>query len=322
MKKINIRSPYYITIDEVDQEGSKIELFFWNKGTSVPTIAQYQLSKPVVSSIQRANNYNISEYAKEYIKPIAPVFSSSVVEEDVNMWCYMRVKRYKLVSGTYTLLDTEDFVCLNGFNSYQDGYNLNSIETVLGLRNDNIIFQIKDEESQYYNVFYEAGNYNTVFGALNVPERSMYKIPMIESPNFLKYEVVCDSIYTPLTCHYINRYGGWQVLTLFKAKTNSFESSSSDYNLLQNSINYNVQQGQKQRFNFRLKQKVKANTGFVPENYSELIQDLMVSETVLLDGKPATLITQSFEEKTHLKDNNINYELEFEYNYNLINDVV
>jgi hypothetical protein len=322
MKKINIRSPYFITIDESGQDGSKIELFFWNKGTSVPTIPQYILSKPIISTIQTANNYNVSEFAKEYIKPIAPTFSDTIVEEDVRMWCYMRVKRYKLVSGTFTLIDTEDFVCLNGFNSYQDGYNVSKLNSVLSLRNFDITIQIKDEESEYYNVFYEAGFYNTTFGLLNVTERSLYKFPMTANPSILKYEVVCDSIYEPIVCHYINRYGGWQTLTLFKVKINSFESSSSEYNLLQNSINYDIRIGKKQKFNSSMKQKVKANTGFVPENYSELIQDLMVSETILLDGKPALLLTQGFEEKTHLKDNNINYELEFQYNYNLINDVV
>ena len=48
----------------------------------------------------------------------------------------------------------------------------------------------------------------------------------------------------------------------------------------------------------------------------------MVSEVILLDNKPVNIVTSSFEEKTSLKDKNINYEIEFEYSYNLINDVV
>ena len=42
----------------------------------------------------------------------------------------------------------------------------------------------------------------------------------------------------------------------------------------------------------------------------------------MLDDKPAIVKSQSFDIKTSLKDKNINYEIEFEYNYGLINDVV
>ena len=116
----------------------------------------------------------------------------------------------------------------------------------------------------------------------------------------------------------------WWLATyyFFKAKINTFEGKSESYNLLPSSIDYNPLQGQKRVFNNDLKQKVKCNTGFVPENYSELIQDLMVSEVILLDNKPVNIITSSFEEKTSLKDKNINYEIEFEYSYGIINDVI
>ena len=45
MKKIFIRSPYFIEVDEVAQNSAKLELFFWNKGTTEPTTPNYTLSK-------------------------------------------------------------------------------------------------------------------------------------------------------------------------------------------------------------------------------------------------------------------------------------
>jgi hypothetical protein len=87
-------------------------------------------------------------------------------------------------------------------------------------------------------------------------------------------------------------------------------------------INYNSSLGQKQRFNINGTQSIKLNTGFVDENYSELMTDLFLSETILLDGKPVVLKTQSSDLKSVLKDKMINYELDFEYAYNLINDVI
>jgi hypothetical protein len=128
--------------------------------------------------------------------------------------------------------------------------------------------------------------------------------------------------YTPVLCDFVNRYGGWQTLTFFKQQTNTIAVKGTDYKLTQTAINYNTAIGQFKTFNTNGKQTVKLNTGFVDENYSELITDLLLSETVLLDGKPVTVKSQSSDLKTTLKDKNINYEIEFEYAFNLINDVI
>jgi hypothetical protein len=128
--------------------------------------------------------------------------------------------------------------------------------------------------------------------------------------------------YTPVECTFINRYGGWEFLTFFKQQTNSIAVKGTDYKLTQDTINYNTSIGQFKTFNLNGKQTIKLNTGFVDENYSELITDLLLSENILLDGKPVTVKTQGSDLKTSLKDKLINYEIEFEYAYNLINDVV
>jgi hypothetical protein len=133
---------------------------------------------------------------------------------------------------------------------------------------------------------------------------------------------VCESKYTPVVCTFINRYGGWQFLTFWKAQTNNIEVKNSEFRLLPDNWDYNPLRNQTQQFNFVGTQSVKLNTGWVDENYSELMFDLMASETILLDNKPANIKTKSMPIKTGLQDKMINYEVEFEYSYNLINDVV
>jgi len=128
--------------------------------------------------------------------------------------------------------------------------------------------------------------------------------------------------YTPVRCSFINRYGGWKDIIFFKAQTNAISVKGSEYNLLPSAINYNVNKGQSKVFNINGTQTVKLNTGWVDENYNELITDLLLSETVLLDNKPVKVKTQSHTFKTQLKDKMINFELDFEYAFNLINDVV
>jgi hypothetical protein len=64
------------------------------------------------------------------------------------------------------------------------------------------------------------------------------------------------------------------------------------------------------------------NSGFVDPNYSDLIQDLLMSNTVLLDNVPVLVSSTQSDIKTSLKDKNINYEIEFEYAFNLKNTVI
>ena len=331
MKKIFIRSPYFIEVDEVAQTSAKIELFFWNKGTTEPTTPNYTLSKNVPSASQTKLYWNISNYAKGFIKPIASVIVTTPTEEDVNTWCYMKVKRY----SDNVLLDTETFVCLNGYSLYSDGYNYSTTDAIVPLVNTDIKLYTHTGFN-YINVWLEADDYNWSGNddyLFSVTSDGLWKLNYDYDPYTLSInggvrqftintEQLCEPKYTPITCTFINRFGGWQYLTFFKANTQAINVTSKDYNLLPSSIDYNTYVGQKQRYNFQGKRTIKCNTGWVDENYQELIQDLLLSEVVLLDNKPAIVKSQSFDIKTSLKDKNINYEIEFEFNYGLINDVV
>ena len=332
MKKIFIRSPYFIEIDEVDQTSAKIEIFLWNKGATEPTIPTYTLSKNIASPLQTLISWNVANYAKEYIKPIAPVTVSVPTEENVNTWCYMKVISYSNDIET----NTETFVCLNGYTQYSGGYNQSDEQTVIPLVNTNIklttfsgfnYIDVWIEENETYNW---EGNDDIFF---TTTSEGLWKLPYDYDTYTLSYdggevifgintEQLCEPKYTPITCKFINRFGGWQFLTFFKANSSSIDVTSKDFNMLPASINYNVLQGQKRVFNSQGKQKIKCNTGWVDENYFDLIQDLLLSETVLLDNKPVIVKSQSSEYKTNIKDKNINYEIEFEYNFGLINDVI
>jgi len=340
MKKIFIRSPYFIQVNEANQLGSKVELYLYNKGTAVPILPTYVLSKKAATTTQLENTYNIANYAKEYINPINPVSVSVPTEENVNCWAYCIVKRYtELTLGVYSLLSTETFVCLNGYEDYTGGYNQSNTSAVLPLVNTNITYY-KSTANNYINVFIEtiandiSWNNGFEFQYFNNTAPTLWKLPYVGNSALdfspytkpdvfvLKAEQLCEPKYTPITCTFINRFGGWQYLTFFKANLQSIETTNKDFNLLPSSVNYNALQGQKRTFNQQGKQKIKCNTGWVDENYFDLIQDLLMSEVVLLDNKPVIVKSTSSDYKTHLKDKNINYEIEFEYNYGLINDVI
>jgi hypothetical protein len=353
MNIIKVRSPFFVTVNEAAQIGSKVELFIWNKGTTEPATATYILSKAIPSVAQIDNVYNISNYIKEYISNIKPITVSVHAVEDNTNWVYCKVKRYKLVGVTYTLLDTIEYVCVDGFTLYNDGKqsaintnalalsNANIISTYTGIPYINVLAQqiaTYDFTANYYtkaNVLIEQ---RTLISNGAGSESFLFKVPVRSTLStddyqnlILKYNTNVfekatlrteECKYTPVTCTFINRYGGWEFLTFFKQRTNSINVKGTEFKLMPSSVNYNVSIGQSKTFNINGTQIVKLNTGFVNENYSELITDLLLSETVLLDNKPVQLKTQSSDLKTVLKDRMINYELDFEYAYNLINNVI
>jgi len=367
MKVVKLRSPFIIEVAETGQIGSKIELAIWQKGNAVPTSGAgfYSLSKSIPSATQISTSYNLSNYVKEFIENIRPYTGEEPDVYDNNEWVNFRVKRYKLVGSTYTLLDTTDYVGVNGFTNYSNGRQVPPTTLLTPLLNNSIntYYWSGDNDIQNYNFIVDklststlsvrfenltntnSVTYNLQNGVAGIFNYSIpisivinlganyvtgCKVTVSLTPSggtpvvsFITYAYPIDECkFTPVRCSFVNRFGGWQDIMFFKQQTNSISVKGTDYKLTQSAINYNTAIGQFKTFNTNGKQTVKLNTGWVDENYSELITDLLLSETVLLDAKPVTVKSQSSDLKTTLKDKNINYEIEFEYAYNLINDAI
>jgi hypothetical protein len=371
MKVVKVRSPFVIEVNEAGAIGSKVELFIYNYGDSVPATPTYTLSKSNPSTTQLSTVYNVSNYVKEYIDNIKATYVPFYGELEQNdEWCFFQVKRYKLVGTTYTLLDTIDYVGVNGFTNYTDGIQNPSEVKLLLLSNPNINnYYYKaptypNTLTQYFNLLVDKPTTNTTTIDVKYEriDGSVYsftnnlavgfsgifnfaqpitpvkadgnlingcKVTITYTPatgsaivqSFYTYPIE-ECKYTPVLCDFINRYGGWQTITFFKAQTNAINVKGSEYNLLPDAIDYNVNKGQSKVFNINGTQTVKLNTGWVDENYNELITDLLLSETVLLDNKPVKVKTQTHTFKTQLKDKMINFELDFEYAFDLINNIV
>jgi len=129
--------------------------------------------------------------------------------------------------------------------------------------------------------------------------------------------------YTPVKCDFVNKFGQYQRLWFYAASNDSIEVTSKEHKTLQSSItNYNQIQGQRKEFNLNGKTSIKVNTDWVDEDFKNILKEIMLSEKVLIDGKPAKLKTKSTELFKNINTKQINYALEFEFNYNAINNVI
>jgi len=84
---------------------------------------------------------------------------------------------------------------------------------------------------------------------------------------------------------------------------------------------YNGAQPQYQTFNTNAKRIIKANTGWVNENYKQVIEELLLSETIRVNRSPAMLRTKSIEKFKSINTKTINYQMEFEMAYDVINSI-
>ena len=357
---IYARSPYFISVTLNSGYGSKIELFLANGTGSLPSTATYTIVKNYNQGTGNTQSYNISNFIREYIENvyINDTNNKNFVKVRVKSYQESSGGAFTLVA-TQDFLGTNGYSlytqganatdvsnrCVLLFNSSIDHYyhrdsgvtpKLNIlVNTTLGDKLEVILTDLSGGNSStttligtgtaatqgflsaslsnVSNSAYANGNYCTI---------KYYEGASLTVNKTIKVVPICEPKYTPVKCSFINRFGGWQVLTFFKAQSNSISVNGTSYNTLPNGVAYNTYLPQTNSFNINGRQSVKLNTGWVVETYSELIQDLLLAETILLDDKPVEIKTQSSDFKTSLKDKNINYEMEFEYAYNLINNVV
>lgn len=344
--------PYPVT-------SSRVEIKLWRICATEPVKAQYVLSKNVVSATQTLMSYNISNYIKEFINPIYPELTTTINDELDEIAVNIKVTSF-FTYGPITDLYLDTYsVVTNGYTLYTTGRNVQKtlprflcntnikINVMTGM--GNYVDFITDNVDFTHTLFFGSRTYEVYHSDFTPTcDISIWKIPVSwdnygdnaggELPTYLKlvydnqfeeplyYKIpiayVEECKYQPVNIYFINSYGGWQPLIFFKNRTTSATVKGTDYKLAQDDYNYNPSVAQYQSININGKRTHKLNTGWIDENYNELIENLMVSETILMDGVPVNCKTQTMEYKTDIKDKMINYTIVFEEAFNLINDMV
>jgi hypothetical protein len=130
--------------------------------------------------------------------------------------------------------------------------------------------------------------------------------------------------YEPIRCDFINKLGGWETTWFYARSNDSLSKTASKYNfLMDESLDYNPAWGTQKTFNTNGVKSIKVNTDWVEEEYKLIIQQLLMSERIVLNGKqPVTLTTQSVELYKSIDTKMINYELNFDFAFNFINNVI
>lgn len=348
------RSPYFVEISGSTNDDTEVRLYIWNNPASAPTDPTYTLSKPIPSTLITSTTFNISPYLREYISH--EIFDITLPNtfggKAVNEWCNVKIETY--VNGV--LDTTTTTLAVDGYGYFSDSYNpdLGSILIDEGtyyyaydssynpFSND---LQVAGEVTIRTGTSWIAKYTDLVNGATStqaLTDNTYKSIPALYSgltgymANGQKLEIIDGSAvvqatlyfrpedvckYTPVVCDFVNKYGSWQRTHFFKASRDTFEVENTEFNLMPESVDYSLTIGQRQVFNVTGKESISVNTGFVTENYKEVIRQIMLSEVILIDNKPAKLKTKSTQMFKHINEKLINYSMEFDYAYNYMNNV-
>jgi len=137
------------------------------------------------------------------------------------------------------------------------------------------------------------------------------------------YYIEDECIYEPIDVFFLNKEGAQQSLTFFKERSDDMSVSSSEYE--SDTAQPSLGNHQYKKYNIQGRSSFKVNSGFVEETNNEAFKQLFLSERIwVLENDafiPINLKSKSLEYKTQQKDKLINYELDFEYAFNEINNI-
>ena len=139
----------------------------------------------------------------------------------------------------------------------------------------------------------------------------------------VRYTLVCEPKYTPYQVSFVNRYGVADFITFFKVSTEQGTFTNDQYkrSIYQDGFTTpSLQVGQYQDFNVNSRNSITMNTGWVDENYADVIEDILMSESVavLIDGTWVASNPQrgTVQYQKEVNAKNINYTITFDVAFN------
>lgn len=139
----------------------------------------------------------------------------------------------------------------------------------------------------------------------------------------VRYTLVCEPKYTPYQVSFINRYGVADFITFFKVSTEQGNFTNDQYkrSIYQDGFTTpSLQVGQYQDFNINSRNSITMNTGWVDENYDDVIEDILMSENcaILINGSWIAANPQrgSVDYQKEINQKMINYTMSFDVAFN------
>jgi len=148
----------------------------------------------------------------------------------------------------------------------------------------------------------------------------------------IKIITIEECKYTPIKVTFVNKFGALQDLIFFKKSVDSTTVKGEEFKSAvfdQSTLTYKTYQHQRTQFMVQGNDSIKMNTGFVNDDYNQVIEQLMLSEQVWATFvtetqelvRPVVPKTKALTFKTSLNDNLVDYAIDFDIANDKINNI-
>ena len=132
-----------------------------------------------------------------------------------------------------------------------------------------------------------------------------------------RFYPTCEAKYTPSVMQFVNKNGVWESVTFFKRSEEEVNASGEQYrksigSSSSSGFTYSTSNPLYQRYNVNGRKRFTLNTGWVGEDYKDIMEQMMISERVMLDDVPVNVSTQSLTLQKSVNDKTINYTIQVE----------
>ena len=332
MSRIALRSPYFFTHTIGGASGAvSVQLTI-----TIDTVLRYTLSKAVTAGSPTV--FEVSELCRDYLTVNydgSPTAGDTEIDIDLVMTFWTGANASGSLITTISNTGNQGFDAYGYFDegaNYEPPYPLSSaaswlIAPKLGVNNDWEIFVPENKSGYLPYILSGTVAYQSYSGT--------------DTSVTIGVGVTCDinrtpcSKYEPQRITFVNKYGQFQDLWFLLKKTLTTDTTKETYqgiNLTSSgsSTTYDTTKPTKVVYNKEAKERISLNSGYYPEGYNAVFEQLLESEQIWIrtlnavgttQYLPLNVITSSFTKKTKLNDKLIDYTIEFAEAYDKINNV-
>ena len=143
----------------------------------------------------------------------------------------------------------------------------------------------------------------------------------------IKVITISECRFYPYKVTFINKFGVLQDMFFFKKSVEVMTTKRETYKgTTINNGSYSISEHTKRDFNIQANETIKLSSGFISEQYNEVFKQLMLSDKIWITDSdnlvlPINIKTSALNYKTSVNDRLVEYTIDFDKSYNVINNI-
>lgn len=353
MAIINTRSPHFLSVSDTDLATATldIEIYTGDETTGYSGTPQYSLSKKIILNTTKIS-FEISELIRDYLDI---TFEGDYDGSAENFCKWVRTTLTAFDGNGVQLSQTiSTDLAFESYGYFEDGTNYSFEYEGLLMSNNDMFIESGDEikipiqtDRTVTVKFYDSDNGLLNTETFTLSDQSQDKVVYASytdnqaakatvqytgdagsETSTIIIKQLSECKFTPYKTTFINKFGVLQDLYFFKKSVEKMTTKRESYkaNTLTSNNTYNTYNHTKRDFNIEANESVSLSSGFVNESYNEVFKQLMLSEKVWITNEnnqvlPINIKTSNITYKTSVNDKLVEYTIEFDNSYNVLNDI-